>query len=408
MKPQLKLVSAIPTTSTQPSVIKIQKGLKIQKRDNSKNWLIYITVKGQQPQRKSAGTADVELAKKVALQKYSEVQYKLENNLPVRKRYFAEVADKFLLDNDRLVALKDRKPATAKFYKRTISNYFVPYFGKMSVEAINRVAITQFQKWRIDNSVKFEDGVKAKPMTATLNKEETALNRVLEFALENGFISIKPTIKKTKVKSNRHPAFTKKDFRKLIRQLRVFIEASPNASIRKQRVQMYSAIIILTGSGMRKHELMPDSEKPHKGLRWCDVDLDAWKKDKSNKMYCKVTITKKNCKNSKGREIYFGGTAYWHLKRMKEKVNERWAEIAKVFDSDFRRSFNSFLVWANMRTNEDGENYCMYSFRHSFATWKIEAGIPIKQLADVMGNSVAIIEKHYSHALTANFKENFI
>jgi integrase len=61
-----------------------------------------------------------------------------------------------------------------------------------------------------------------------------------------------------------------------------------------------------------------------------------------------------------------------------------------------------------MRTNAEGENYCMYSFRHSYATWKIEAGVPIKQLADVMGNSVAIIEKHYSHALTANFKENFI
>jgi integrase len=38
-----------------------------------------------------------------------------------------------------------------------------------------------------------------------------------------------------------------------------------------------------------------------------------------------------------------------------------------------------------------------YSYRHTFATdWLLDGG-SIKILADLMGNSVAMIEKHYGH-----------
>ena len=409
MKPQLKLVDLqTPTSKTAPTKIVLQKGVYIYKRNNSDNWQIYIGVKGKTPIRDSAFTNDEAEARKIAMHRLSDVNYKVENKIPIKRTLFAELCSKYKDELDKKLEQKLIKPASYQFAIIAMNNYFVPYFGKMSISAINRVAIAEYQKWRVSNSIKVIDGIKCKPSGATQNKEETALNKMLEFALDIGLLSQKPTIKKTKVNSNRHPHFTKQNFRKLVRMLRTFIDCSPNASIRRTRSNMYSAIMILVGSGLRKHELMPDADKLHKGLRWCDIDLNAWKKDKSGKMYCKITITKKNCKNNKGREIYFGSTVYWHLKRLNEKVSDRWAQISKVFDSDFRRSFKSFLNWAGMKTNEDGENYCMYSFRHSFATWKIEEGISIKQLADVMGNSVAIIEKHYSHALTANFKENFI
>ena len=141
-------------------------------------------------------------------------------------------------------------------------------------------------------------------------------------------------------------------------------------------------------------------------MKWKDVELVDDKK--LGKKYVKISIPKQNSKTDKPRDVYAGGSVYWHFKRLREKLDTRWVEIQKIFNSDFRRSFNSFLTWANMRTNAEGENYCMYSFRHSYATWKIEEGISIQQLAEVMGNSPMIIHKHYSHAMTANFKEKFI
>ena len=158
MKPKLKLVENI-ASSTAPQKIVIQKGVVIKKRERSDAWQIYITVKGKKPIRKSANTDNVEKAKQMALTLFAEKNYKVENNLPIQKHLFADVANKYIADLDRLVSNGAKKEATATFAKTTISNYFVPYFGKTSVEAINRVAIADFQKWRIENSVKFEDGV---------------------------------------------------------------------------------------------------------------------------------------------------------------------------------------------------------------------------------------------------------
>ena len=118
MKPQLKLVSTQITTSTQPSVIQIQKGLRIKKRGKSSYWQIYIALKGRKPIRESAGTEDVETAKQIAMQKLAEVQFKLENNLPTEKRTFGNVADAFIVECERLVRIGDMKPATLKFYKQ--------------------------------------------------------------------------------------------------------------------------------------------------------------------------------------------------------------------------------------------------------------------------------------------------
>ena len=201
MKPQLKLVTQQVSNNTTPNKIVIQKGVVIKKRENSNCWQIYITVKGQKPIRKSANTDNVQKAKKLAMSLVAETNYKVENNLPTIRHLFADVANKYIAELDRLVSNEALKATTCKFAKTTIHNYFVPYFGKMSVEAINRVVIADFQKWRIANSVKFEDGVRCKPSTATLNKEETELNKILEFALDSGFISQKPSIKKLRLRA---------------------------------------------------------------------------------------------------------------------------------------------------------------------------------------------------------------
>lgn len=414
MKTQLKLVDANTKLDTikldtNPSTIQLQKGVFIRKREIGSNWQVRICVKGKKDVRLSTGTTDVEEAKKVCLTKLAEINYRIANNYTIHKKSFDEVAKDFLKDAKKMVDNNALKPTTCKFYEQTITNYLLPYFAnlqKMQIENVNRVTISQFQKWRIENGKSFADGNKCKPSSATLNKEEGVLSKILDFAVDAGYIDIKAPIKKTKVKSKRHPAFTKVEFRQLMRKLRLFIEASPNSNIKSSRVAMYSAVVILAKTGLRPHELLPDTDKATKGLKWANVEFDT--DVKSGKKYVKLQITKTVDKNGKGRDVYSGASAYWHLLRMREKLSDRWVAIEKIFVSDFRRTFGTFLTWANMRTNAEGEKFCMYSFRHSFATWKIEEGVSIQQLAEVMGNSPNIIHKHYSHAMTGNFKENFI
>ena len=96
--------------------------------------------------------------------------------------------------------------------------------------------------------------------------------------------------------------------------------------------------MILAGTGLRPHELMPDAEKASKGLKWKDVRI-VDNDEKVGKKYVKIHIHKLNSKTGKARDVYAGGSVHWHFRRLREKLDTRWVEIQKVFNSDFRRSF---------------------------------------------------------------------
>jgi len=399
----LKLVDTQKDVINTPTRVKLQKGLTLIQRPNSPFWHLVLAVRGEKPVRSSTGKTTFEDAKAVAYSKLAEIQHKVKGGYAVHKRTFEKAITEYELDYKALVDGGKKSPTSYAYIVQTLRNYIKPYFvdeKKMSLDEVTKKTLLDYQKWRLANP-KF-----TKPSSATLNKEEGVLARLLNFCLDKGYIKDVPSLKKTKVESTRFPHFTKSDFKLLLRKLRTFIDASPNASIKFVRNNMYSAITILAKTGMRPHELMPDSDNKAKGLKWSDVEFGVDKE--LQKKYVKITVPKQLSKTGKARTVYADKVALWHFQRLKEKCDGRWQAISKIFDSDFRTTFKTFLTWANMKYNANGEAYCMYSFRHSYATWKIEEGTPIEQLATVMGNSPQIIHKHYSHAMASNFKQNFI
>jgi integrase len=402
MQAKLKLVDTTKLQQAENKTVKLQKGLQIYTRNLTPNWWVRVNVKGQKALRVSCETTDFETAKNVAYAKLAEVQHKIDQQYAVHEKSFTDVANNFLAHSKMRVDSGKLDAKTYSGYVSAIRNYLLPYFAKkekLTISRLNRVAIVNFQSWRIDN------GLHSKPSTSTLNKEEGILSKMLDFAVDKGYITQKPNMKKTAIIYGRHPAFEKRQFKLLMRKMKVFTNASPNSAIKRSRSNMYSAIMILVKTGMRPHELLPDTEKQSKGLRWCDIELCVDKE--TQKKYVKIKIVKANSKTVE-RTVFADATAHCHFKRLQEKADARWSAIEKIFDTDYRRPFKSFLTWANMRANADGENYCFYSMRHTFATWKIEEGVSIQQLATVMGNSPQIINKHYCHAQAENFKKNFI
>jgi integrase len=47
------------------------------------------------------------------------------------------------------------------------------------------------------------------------------------------------------------------------------------------------------------------------------------------------------------------------------------------------------------------ETRFIHNFRHTFATDLLQRGIPIEDVAALLGNSVRIVERHYSHFVKA-------
>jgi integrase len=67
----------------------------------------------------------------------------------------------------------------------------------------------------------------------------------------------------------------------------------------------------------------------------------------------------------------------------------------------FRDVLDSVLTQANVLTDQmTGEKRVAYSFRHYFATKLVEQGLSVAQIAEWLGTSLAMIEKHYNKYLT--------
>jgi site-specific recombinase XerD len=71
----------------------------------------------------------------------------------------------------------------------------------------------------------------------------------------------------------------------------------------------------------------------------------------------------------------------------------RPTSAVKVWEGTFQRVFEL------AQTPE--HKAFIHNFRHSFATDLLTHGIPIEDVAALLGNSVKIVEKHYAHLVKA-------
>ena len=55
---------------------------------------------------------------------------------------------------------------------------------------------------------------------------------------------------------------------------------------------------------------------------------------------------------------------------------------------------------AGLRKGADGTIRTTYCFRHTYATFRLQMGVDVYFLAEQMGTSVQMIEKHYGHVNT--------
>jgi hypothetical protein len=55
----------------------------------------------------------------------------------------------------------------------------------------------------------------------------------------------------------------------------------------------------------------------------------------------------------------------------------------------------------DLKTGSDGKPRTLYSYRHYYATRELKAGMTTHQLSRQLGNSTAMLDKHYSPQLNA-------
>ena len=154
-------------------------------------------------------------------------------------------------------------------------------------------------------------------------------------------------------------------------------------------------VLIATNSGLRVGE--------QKQLRWEDVRVEEHKDKEGNTVkLARIKVRATTSKVRKGRTLLCRNGQYFE--RIQELFGKRDEEDL-IFSIDGKRTINLKTLNKYFRAMLEeaeiadvvGRGIVLYSLRHFMITQRIMAGLSSRQVADMCGTSIAMIEKTYWH-----------
>jgi integrase len=241
-----------------------------------------------------------------------------------------------------------------------------------------------------------------KPKTSTLNNFTSAWNRVIATAVTQGFISERvpvPKLTTRGLKGKTRPAFTEQEINTLLVYMETWQHAGRFAVEHEIRplVRDYVEMLLLTGMRHGTEAM---------GICWKDIE---WHTHKDVK-YLRVWVSGK----TGGRWLIAKHRAVDVLRRLharqddikgvefEQVLKSRHAQLLFRFSNgyqphDLRGTFRRLLRDCGLLKDAEGQTRTLYSLRHTYATLELlNNSTDIHTLSKQMGNSAAMIEKHYS------------
>ena len=407
------------------SISVIAKKVKLYKRSRSNVWQTEIKLKNGKRERFSTGTEDENEAKEQALKLFYGAEARAENKLPQSTRKFRNVA-KFAVRRMQDELDAESGKTTYNDYIRVINKYLIPFFGNYDVANVNVKLLQEYALWRDkkmgkEKAQKQLNSLKGKSPTevedilieaayifraadSTISTHNSALNRVLDEALLNGWIteSIKPTLLNKGRKGESRGAFSQEEYNYILYHLEQWKNVGHRKVTREIRELLSRYVGFLAGTGIRhgtetyhlkwRHirKIEQDSEPPYIAI---NVDGKRGKRELIATDETAVFLLMLHELNPRVNQLDYEDM-------LKEGVDEyvfvnRSGE--RVTTDALRGAFRKFLDIHNLRIGGvDDRPRSLYSLRHTYATKALVAGRDIHKLAVQMGTSVAMLEEYYS------------
>lgn len=364
-------------------------------RKNSSVWQMRYQLYDRVWRRMSTKHHQLAWAIKAACEIYDRARFRESEGLPVTTRRFDAIAKECLkhiaVDIERGI-----KPQTNSDYQRVINKYLIPFFGKYMVNNINAALVREYEQWR--------NGIMGKvPTSSTLATHSSAYNKVIDTAIQLGWLSDKvPVARLTRKgrKGSARPAFTKLEVDQLLAYLPKWAEGGKTAAAHEMRLLARDYIEILLATGMR-------CGKESMNLLWKHID---WYSDpKSQQRYIRIWVSGK----TGGRWLIAKHIAAAALGRLTVRqgvgTDLDAAIAAKSGDKVFRlsnglqpASLHTTFKWLMKESGlakdaTTNQQRTLYSLRHTYATLSLMDGqMDMHTLAKQMGTSIAMLEQHYS------------
>jgi integrase len=344
--------------------------------------------------RQSTRKASIEHAVAVACDLYDEARYRQRLGLAHQTHTFAQIAAVALAELRVKIDASTGRTAYSD-YVGCIEKYFLPYFKDKRLEELTHTDIVEFELWR-------DRQMARKPKASTLMNFASAWNKLLAVAVERGYISERVPVPKLTTRGEKgttRPAFSEDE----IKHLLAFMERWQHEGLRAVEKEMrpllrdYVEMLLLTGMRHGTEAM---------GICWRHLE---WHTDKGVR-YLRIWVDGK----TGGRWLIAKHRAVDVLKRLHARQRDicelsfETTFVERVPHKLFRFSdgyqppslngtFRRLMRDTGLLKNEEGQTRTLYSLRHTYATFELlRGGTDIHTLSKQMGNSAAMIERHYS------------
>jgi len=389
------LAAPIAPLTNESQIIHLRDGeLVLYRRERSQRFQCRYKLLDGTWQRQSTGKASLEHAIARACDIYDEARYRLRLGLAHKTHSVAQIARETATDLRRQMDLGQGKSVFST-YLSCIERYFIPYFQDKRFEELTHTDVSEFEVWRnrqLDRTIK----------ASTLQNFASAWNKVIATAVERGYISERVPVPKMSVKglkSKPRPAFSEEEMNTLLMFMQTWQHEGLRAVEKEMRPLLLDYVEMLLLTGMRHGtEAM--------GICWQHIE---WHTDKGVR-YLRIWVDGKTggrwliakhravdvLKRLQARQVALAGMTFEQV--LTERVNHKLFTFSDGYQPpSLNGTFRRLMRDSGLLKDAEGQTRTLYSLRHTYATFEMLRGeVDIHTLSKQMGNSAAMIERHYS------------
>jgi integrase len=367
------------------------------KRGGTRRWHCRYKLRHLGWINRTTRTANLEDAAAIACEWYDEARFRQRAGLAPETKTFRAIAAAAVSDMQRDMAAGIGR-RVFKDYCSVIERYLTKYFGSKYLQNITAADVAAFEAWR-------NTEMQRVPATSTLLTFAAAWTRVIDTAVQRGWISAQTPVPRLSVRggvrAKSRPAFRREEIQALQQHMQTWAVSAParvSQQAREMRLLLRDYVELLLYTGMRH-----GTEAMRVQWRHCE-----WHRD-GEQRYLRIWVSGKTGE----RWLIAKHEAVTVLERLRARdVALREMTLDAVFAAKiprlvfaftdgtqpyhFNAAFTRLLTSAGLLVDRDGENRTLYSLRHTYATQELAVGTDIHTLARQMGTSVLMLEKYYS------------
>ena len=369
--------------------------VKLFRRQGGGVWQVKIWIKEEQKYlRKSLRTRDEDLARRFAEDEYISVKASRITGQKIFKVALHTIIDEWLVEQRKTVGISK----TLGRYQAIVSqtNWLKKFIKdpNYKIEDIQPSLFVDYYGWRKSK--------RSEVVNSTLVNEKATINAIFKFAIRKGYLSaifqaeFPPLLKS----SNKREALTVEEYRKIYRYMRTkeFLDERDTLKVRHF---IRDFTMLLANTGLRFGEA--------RRLKWKHCKVVRGKDEK--KKLSEISLSAEMTKNRKARVVQ--GMRGDVLERIKSYSNYTKPNDFVFVDNNSGNELSRdyyYRAWKFMLNNTGLDmgvkEITYYNLRHTYATWRLYAGVSSRALCENLGTGLKYLEEHYGQMQTKMMRDS--